>query len=356
MHGKRGRLWRRDAESRTRCRTFTAALVLAGVAAGPSPATAAPPHSLSHYEYGVVNSVKGLDYRLFQQGLRAGKTGISKQVVILDFGAPRQITSSTYGQQLFGYKAPILSYGRILQAIQQFSNGYHTGWQTPKAGSITIVWGTNNGRIPPSWSTQQTTTAAQQLATQGASLRSYVSNQKYNRQHVAVGDDIEQDITTGDWNDYPITKTFVDAYNAVTNRPFFINFGSDEIGGLQTPQPCCGQWTVAGVVHVSRSSKSAACPQIYYRVRTSEWTATEYYADVIAHGAPIYFFCVVAEGKPAPAGCTGICNLSAEAAWQAFHDALQNVNGKNYVAAGRNYLGPRDTLFKCRPGTQNINC
>ena len=299
---------------------------------------AAPPRSVSFYEYGMNGSLAGLDSRLYQQGFRAGLRGTSKQVVVLSFGAPRQ-SGSGFGHQLFGFKAPIISFSRALQAIKKFSDGYHNGWQTPKSGSITIAWGTSNGRIPVTWSNATVDAAAQAFANSVHDLRSYQVAQAYNRQHVAAAMDIEQAVGSGDWNDYPITKRFVDAYRGVASAPYFINFGSDEIGPFETPQTGFGSWTVAGVVYVSRSSRSSACPQIYNQNRISEWTATQAYAD--AHGSPIYFFCTMAQGRATAT------NYGGREAWDNFHDALSNVNGVNYVLPGRNYLGPRATIIRC---------
>jgi hypothetical protein len=301
-------------------------------------ASAAPPRSVSFYEYGINGSLAGLDSRLYQQGFRAGLRGTSKQVVILSFGHPAQ-SGSGFGHQLFGFKAPIILFSRALQAVKRFSDGYHNGWQTPHSGSITIAWGTSNGMIPVGWSNATVDAAGQAFANSVRNLRSYQVAQAYNRQHVAAAMDIEQAVGSGDWNDYPITKRFVDAYRGTPSAPYFINFGSDEIGPFETPQRGYGQWTVAGVVYVSRSSRSSACPQIYNQNRISEWTATQTYAD--AHGSPIYFFCTMAQGRATAT------NYGGREAWDNFHDALSNVNGVNYVLPGRSYLGPRATIIRC---------
>jgi hypothetical protein len=329
---------RARASRLTRLLALALSVLGASLAFSVGSAWAAPPRSVSYYEYGVNGSLAGLDSRLYRQGFRAGQRGISKQVVFVVFGAPRQ-SGSGFGQQLFGYRAPIISFTRALQAIKRFSDGYHNGWQTPKTGSITIAWGTSNGRIPTTWSNATVDAAAEAFANNVRSLRNYQIAQAYNRQHVAAAMDIEQDVGSGNWNDYPITKRFIDAYRGVGSAPYFINFGSDEIGPFQTPQPGFGAWTVAGVVYVSRSSRSSACPQIYNQNRISEWTATQAYAD--GHGAPIYFFCVMAQGRATAT------NFGGRDAWDRFHDALTNVNGVNYVLPGRSYLGPRATIIRC---------
>ena len=276
------------------------------------------------------------------QGHKAGASGISKQVVFLDFGALR-VSDTGFGQQLFGYNAPVISLSRALAAAEQFSIGYHNGWQTPKTGSITIAWGTSNGRIPTGWSSSTITSAGTAFAGTVTDLRSYVRNQAYNRQYVSSAMDIEEDVQHG-WNDYPPTHTFVDAFRGVTNAPFLINFGSDEIGTFRTPQPGFGSWTADAVVHLSRSSRTAACPQIYNTTRGQEWAQTEVIADDL--GTPIYFFCTMAQTSPTAT------NLSAADAWNVLHTDLATINPSfNYVAPAHNYLGSRTTVIGCRGAT-----
>lgn len=320
------------------------ALVACGMFAQSSAATPTP--SISYYEYGFNGQTKGLDRRLYKQGYTAGKTGIRKQVVILDFGAPRAI-GTDYGQQLEGFRAPKITYDRILQSLESFANGYHNGRATVATGSVTMVWGTNNGRIPTSWSDQALADSAGGLVNHIHTLRSYLGSRGFVKEHAVGGMDIEEDqhIYRGHslpiWNDYPITKKWVDGYRNATPNTFFLNYGSDEIGTYTTPQNGFGQWTVSSVTYVSRNDYTAACPQIYNSARISEWAGTEYWADNNGDGRPIFFFCTLAQGKKA----TG--NYGAKEAWDNFFTGLSNVQGTDYVAPGRDYLASRATDIRC---------
>jgi hypothetical protein len=304
-------------------------------------APSAPPVSQSYYEVGFNGAVRGLNTRLYNQGRKAGRRGI-RQVVFLAFGAPRPAVANptTRMQQLFGYKAPAITLGRIRAALEEFSRGYHNGWQTPRNGSITIAWGTNNGKIPSVWSQTVTEAWGNDFAAAVRAYRDWTQlaipkpgggflKTTYNRQRVVAGIDIEQAVAEG-WNDYPLTAALVRGYESFgAARAPLINFGSNEIGNCTSP---CGHgsWTTGRLVELSRGpgNRTLVCPQIYVDAQiqnsvTGGWVFTQRWADLNGNGRPLLFYCVMSTGRPPT-------YLTPEAAWQRFYDALSNVEGRNY--------------------------
>ena len=219
-----------------------------------------------------------------------GLPGVQDNLVILDFGGPRNLGGGVYGSRLFT-TAVWVSTGQIAAAVQSFGLGYYMCTQDDLSSSLVIGIGTNNYTYDGTPLYAVTYEHGVAWALMVNQVNQYFVEKGYSRQVSAVGaNDIELS-----WNDYTPTKNWLNGYDSVNNYEM-INFGA--IPGcpyFKSPGAQCGSypyiWTKDQVWDVTWGAGPVyPLPEIYANsgVNAEQWYLMSVYAAQ-AHGLPMEF-------------------------------------------------------------------
>jgi hypothetical protein len=280
------------------------------------------------YYLATVNTDK-----LYQKGCELGSrdlglTGTQDNVVILDFGGPRRLSSGAYGARLFTV-GTYVSTDQIAAAVQSFGLGYYVCTGSDLASNVVIGIGTNNYTYDGSNIYQITYAHGRAWAQMVNQVNDWFVSKGYSRQVSAVGaNDIE--LT---WNDYASTKDWLDGYDSA-NQYEMINFGA--LPGcpyLRSPGAQCGSytypWTREQAWYVTWGSPPVyPLPEIYANsgVNAEQWYLMSVYAYE-NHGLAMEFRGVMTQWQACEGSGDSTCEVLDNTPQQGWGQLSDLVNG-----------------------------
>lgn len=279
------------------------ALIVSDYAYPPGPGVP-PPYSTSYYIKTVDTST------MYQIGCGLGVDdyylpGWQDNLVILDFGQPRTINSTTYGASLFGLGPA--STAQIAEAIKAVGYGYVLCSLEEPGSLLQIGVGTSN------YGSQVTYNHGRAWAEMVNDINNYFIQQGFITRVSAVGaNDMELD-----WNSVSVTRTWVNGYDSA-NQYALINFG--DAGGCPSVNyphwACNNDWTLEDVWYISYGAPpSYPLPLIYADggINAAQWHWISLYA-YNNHGAAMEFLGEMTQWQTCPqvGGCGSLDNTPAE--------------------------------------------
>lgn len=290
--------------------------------------TPIPDPSISRYVYS--SPVNALNW-----GRNEALADNGEIVVILNFGQP-WFQDDTHGVLLFEPEHPFMSLHQIKANLQAFFVGYSSGINSPlitKPPYLILVAGTNNYGSLGYVNSSHGQAWAEMIneidywlhnCGEGYTLSTYMT--------VVGGIDLELD-----WNDPVTTKSWVNGYDSVTDRPYY-NYGTCEGCPFEYPEgggcPNCipnNQWSMEDVWLVSWGLQSAwTMPEIYTtnRANAYQWQNLSKYAYINQRYSIVYVGSVTQWGACTDPiiGCNpGEDNEPLEG-WKQFYDALNSTS------------------------------
>jgi hypothetical protein len=283
----------------------TIALAAAGLTSFSVVAAAAPAPVSAWYMYGSSSSelksyayARGCDFAEAQPDS-------SIRMLLLDFGAARKLSASSWGAVDFSNTR--FSNSDILAALERAADGYHN---CHVRGGVEIVYGNSNYHLSGSgMSSTDAWYAGFHQARRSEDLADYQRSQGYDSQTADAAGDLEPS-----WDGPSITKQLV-AGNEAQGWALDYDFGSAD-GCPQSGSgdgPCNNGWHVSDVGYVSFHGLALPLPEIYYTANAHQWTVVRKWWDGSQGGN--YFF----EGATASTGV----GLTPAAAWNTL-DSLNN--------------------------------
>ena len=241
-----------------------AVALVAGLASFPAAAGAAPAPVTAWYVYG--SSPSGLASYAYERGcdFAKGQPGNGLRLLLLDFGAARKLSSSTWGAIDFSNTA--FSNSEILAALKRAADGYHN---CHVRGSVDILYGNSNYHMSDSgMSNTDVWYAGYHQSERSEDLFDYQTAKGYNSQSSDAASDMEPS-----WEGRSITKQLVNG-NQAQGWALDYDFGSAD-GCPQsgsTDGPCNNGWEVSDVGYVSFHGLALPLPEIYYSANAHQWT------------------------------------------------------------------------------------
>ena len=234
-----------------RARVLVCAIALAGVFASVHAAAAAPAPVTAWYMYG--SSASDLKSYAYARGcdFASAQPDASIRLLLLDFGAARQLDSSTWGAVDFSNTT--FSNADILAALKRAADGYHN---CHTRGSVDIVYGTSNYHLSGSgMSTTDAWYAGYHQSERSQDLSDYQASKGYDSQTADAGGDMEPS-----WDGQLITKQLVNGDRG-QGWALYYDYGSAD-GCPQRAGAATAIATTGGT-----SATSATCPSTGSRYR-----------------------------------------------------------------------------------------
>jgi len=289
-----------------RARVLVCAIALAGgFASVHAAAAAAPAPVTAWYMYGSsASDLKSYAYARGCDFARA-QPDASIRLLLLDFGAARQLDSSTWGAVDFSNTT--FSNADILAALKRAADGYHN---CHARGGVDIVYGTSNYHLSGSgMSTTDAWYAGYHQSERSEDLSDYQASKGYDSQTADAGGDMEPS-----WDGQLITKQLVNGDRG-HGWALYYDYGSAD-GCPQSGSSdgdCNNGWDVGDVGYVSFHGLALPLPEIYYPALAYQWTVVRKWWD--ANQGSDYFFGGVTAS-------TGV-GLTPASAWST----LNSLNG-----------------------------
>ncbi len=276
---------------------------------------------------------------LYNRGCALGdrdlkRPGTQDNMVILDFGGPRKLSSGAYGARLF-ITAAYVSTSQIANAVEQFGKGYYNCTGDDLSSTLVIGIGTNN-YIYPDCKTDGDCDIYQVNGAHGQAWAQMVNevnqwfvDNGYSRQVSAAGaNDIELS-----WNSYAATRDWLDGYDRV-NQYEMLNFGA--IPGcpyFASPGAQCGSspylWSKEEVWYVTwGSSPVYPVPEIYANsgVNAQQWYLMSVYAYQ-THGLAMEFRGVMTQFQSCQVNPDSACPVLDNTPLEGYNQLSGYVNG-----------------------------
>jgi hypothetical protein len=285
-----------------------AAALSAAAAAAPAPVTAS-------YMYG--SSASGLRSYAYARGcdFARAQPGTGLRVLLLDFGAARKLSSSSWGAVDFSNTR--FSNSDILGALKAAADGYHN---CHVRGGVDIVYGNTNYHLSNSgMSTTDAWYAGYHQSESSDDLHDYQASRGYSSQTSDAASDMEPS-----WDGPLLTKQLVNGDQG-QGWALYYDFGSAD-GCPQSGSgdgACNNGWSVSDVGYVSFHGLALPLPEIYYAANANQWTVVRKWWEADNGG---YFF----EGVT---GSTGV-GLTPAAAWSALDSLNSGLVGTELVCFG----------------------
>jgi hypothetical protein len=257
----------------------TALLWTATAGAAPTPVTV---------YYMTASTTSGLSSDAYTAGCRFARNHPGgNRLLLLDFGAARKVTSTTYGAIAL-VSNHLFSNADILTALQRGADGVHDCYVR---GDTIVAYGNSNYHLSGAGLSQADAYNVGYYQSQRASqLDSYQASKNYNRQNAAIGSDMEPS-----WDGPAITRKIADGASAQGFAPLF-DFGSaDGCPWSGSGGSCNNGWTVADVAYVSWDAPACwPLPEIYYNnvsdpVNANQWTVVRRNSES-RFGGTYYFY------------------------------------------------------------------
>jgi hypothetical protein len=270
---------------------------------------------------------------LYRRGCELGKRdlglpGGQDNVVILDFGGPRDLGNGVYGSRLF-ITAARVSTSQIAAAVENFGVGYYVCTDTDNASTLIIGVGTNNYTYDGTPVYAVTAEHGRAWAAMVNDINTWFTTNGYAGQVGAVG---ANDIELG-WNTYTATKAWLDGYDSV-NQYEMINFGA--IPGcpyFASPGAQCGSsgyiWNKDEVWYVTWGSPPVySLPEIYANsgVNAQQWYLMSLYSYQY-HGLAMEFRGVMTQYKSCQVRPDSACPVLDNTPLEGFNQLNNLVNG-----------------------------
>jgi hypothetical protein len=293
--------------------------VLASFAAHAAFASAAPAPVQAFYMFGTT--LAGLENTAYQDGctFAAHQPDNQVDILLLDFGAARQLPSGEYGA--VDFSNTMFKSSSILLALENAADGYHA---CHVRGGVTIEFGNSNYHMSNAgMTTADAWNAGYDQMARAKALSGYQVAHGYTSQGAGAASDMEPSY------DKPlITKQLVNGATAA-GWAIYDDFGS--VDGCPTSGssngPCNNGWDVSDVGYVSYHGLALPLPEIYYTVSASQWTVVrKWYEANVAYG---YIFDGVTGETPGPVG-----GISATAAWNILNSMNPGYVGPNLICYG----------------------
>ena len=289
--------------------------LVAGLALFPATAGATPSPVTAWYVYGSwpveIQSfayARGCDFAKSQPGS-------GNRLLLLDFGAARKLSSSTWGA--IDFSNTTFSNSDILAALKRAADGYHN---CHVRGSVDILYGNSNYHMSGSgMSSSDAWYAGYHQSERSQDLFNYQVAKGYDSQTSDAASDMEPS-----WDSASITKQLVNG-DAAHGWALYYDFGSAD-GCPQSGSsdgPCNNGWHASDVGYVSFHGLAMSLPEIYYSALANQWTVIR----KVWNGAGDYYFAGVTAS-------TGV-GLSPGAAW----NTLSSLNN--------GLVDPEITCFGC---------
>jgi hypothetical protein len=275
---------------------------------------------------------------LYRRGCELGQrdlglAGTQDNLVVLDFGGPRNLGNGVFGARLFT-TALWVSTNQIASAVEWFGLGYYVCTGTDIESDLVIGIGTNNytdDGTPLYAVTYEHGAAWANMVNQ---VNQWFVENGYSRQVSAVGaNDIELS-----WNDYGPTKAWLDGYES-TNHYEMINFGA--LPGcpyFRSPGAQCGSypyiWTKEQAWYVTWGAASVyPLPEIYANsgVNAEQWYLMSVYAYQ-AHGLAMEFRGVMTQWQACQVRHDSACNVLDNTPLEGYNQLSGLVNGNPNTA------------------------
>jgi hypothetical protein len=308
-----------DVTNRKFLRLLALGAVLAGVAAHPAFASAAPQPVQAFYMYGA--SVTALENGAYTDGrVYAGdQPDFKTDIMLLDFGAARKLPSGDFGA--IDFSGTTFKNASILLALESAADGYH---DNHVKGGVLIEYGNSNYRMSNSGMTNTDAWNAGYAQEQTAeALSDYQAAHGYSSQDAGAASDMEPS-----YDGQLITKQLVNGATA-QGWAIYDDFGS--VDGCPTSGssngPCNNGWDVSDVAYVSFHGIALPLPEIYYTVSANQWTVVR--KEWEANGPGGYYFDGVTGETPAPAG-----GINATTAWNTLNSKNPGLVGPNLICYG----------------------
>ena len=284
------------------------ALFPATVGATPSPVTAWYVYGSWPVEIQSFAYARGCDFAKSQPGS-------GNRLLLLDFGAARKLSSSTWGA--IDFSNTTFSNSDILAALKRAADGYHN---CHVRGSVDILYGNSNYHMSGSgMSSSDAWYAGYHQSERSQDLFNYQVAKGYDSQTSDAASDMEPS-----WDSASITKQLVNG-DAAHGWALYYDFGSAD-GCPQSGSsdgPCNNGWHASDVGYVSFHGLAMSLPEIYYSALANQWTVIR----KVWNGAGDYYFAGVTAS-------TGV-GLSPGAAW----NTLSSLNN--------GLVDPEITCFGC---------
>lgn len=263
-----------------------------------------PPYSTSYYMRTVDTST------MYQIGCGLGvddyyMPGWQDNLVILDFGMPRDLGNGQYGASLFGLSPA--STAQIAEAIYAVGYGYWLCSLEETRSQLQIGVGTSN------YGSQVSYGHGQAWAEMVNAINSSFSNEGFINRVIAIGaNDMELD-----WNSVSVTRAWVNGYDSVNQYPLY-NFG--DAGGCPSVfypgWNCNNDWTLEDIWYISYGAPpSYPLPLIYADsgINAAQWHWIALYA-YRQHGTSMYFQGEMTQWQSClqVGGCGSLDNTPAE--------------------------------------------
>ena len=288
----------------------------AGLAYAAAVAAAAPTPVTAWYMYG--SSLSELKSYAYAHGcdFAEAQPDSSIRVLLLDFGAARKLSSSTWGAVDFSNTR--FSNPDILAALTRAADGYHN---CHVRGGVDIVYGNSNYHLSGSgMSATDAWYAGYHQADRSEDLHDYQASKGYDSQTSDAAGDMEPS-----WDGPSITKQLVSG-NEAQGWALEYDFGSAD-GCPQSGSgdgPCNNGWHVSDVGYVSFSGLALPLPEIYYTANAHQWTVVRKWWNANQGGD--YFF----GGATASTGV----GLTAAAAWNSLNSPNSGLVDPELVCFG----------------------
>jgi hypothetical protein len=292
--------------------------VLAGSAAYPALAAAAPPPVQAFYMYGTTvtalqNGAK-TDGCLFATNQPDSKTDI----MLLDFGAARKLSNGDFG--VVDFSNTIFSSGNVLLALEKAADGYHN---CHVKGGVIISFGNSNYHLSNSgMSNADAWNAGYDQEARAQELSAYQDAHGYTSQGAGAASDMEPS-----YDGQLITKQLVNGATA-EGWAIYDDFGS--VDGCPTSGSsgsCNNGWDVGDVAYVSFHGIALPLPEIYYSVSADQWTVVRKWWNANTIGG--YWYDGVTGEAPAPAG-----GISATTGWNTLNAKNPGFVDPNLICYG----------------------
>lgn len=278
-------------------------------------ASAAPLKSNSFY----VTSYD-LDWA-HQKGCHLGETdrdepGTQRHVAVLDFGALSQVSG---GWEVSAFTGASFSVEKARQMVEQFARGYYGCTGTDTTSTLFIGFGTNNsaGTI--------TSAAGKKLANAAIAANDTITQSGWKQAHAIGANDFEAFGKPASGS--TASKAWIDGYNSVSGRPFFVNYGSAD--GCPTSSFTSGTACNAGlnseaIYHVSWTGSAYPLPEIYTTSgsQAKQWMYLSLYSYTQHSSAFLFQGVMTQHGACAQASCSGTDNTPS-AGWNQLTNQLQ---------------------------------
>ena len=244
-------------------RAAALAAAIAAMLALPALATAAPTRVQAWYMYG--STLSALKSAAYSHGCSFGSSHPSgNRLMLLDFGAGRQIDSNTYGA--LDFSGVRFSNPDILDALESAADGHHNCYNG--TGSTVIAYGNSNYHMS---SNGVSSTDAYNIgffqSQRARNLGAYQSNHGYSAQSADAAGDMEPA-----WDGPGITRQLVNGDYAEGYALYYDYGSADGCPSSGSSGACSNGWGVSDVAYVSWAKFAVPLPEIYYTVNADQWT------------------------------------------------------------------------------------